>query len=436
MRNVTAVNEWKVVPLASGTSTVHKSDGEARVHLGSPSIAVLPGGRIVVAVDQFGPGVRDLPGPKGRLNHFNRWLESRVFTSNDKGQTWTFRQDCPFCNPCLFRDGPVLYLLGHDDDLQIMRSSDGGETWTKPAALTKDGNYGDSFTQAPAGALCANGSIYLVAMKVTDFGYRGDLVSTLAPVAMRAKEGGNLASTKSWVFSSPDKAFRDLAAWESVAGAGIPFYAVRDRHRGEAVANGRWAHRMGWSAPHIVQIKDSRHYWHDPAGRTLHILARGATHRSNIAALAKAVEDESGNMSLALEKTPSGADLAFLPLPGGNLKFDLLYDETSALYWLVSNQIADSMTRAKLLPPDRHGLPCDDTQRLQLHFSRNLVDWRFAGMIAAGGQARESRYGCGMAIRGNDLCVVFCGGDAACRNSQETNQISFCTIPDFRELAY
>ena len=42
--------------------------------------------------------------------------------------------------------------------------------------------------------------------------------------------------------------------------------------------------------------------------------------------------------------------------------FDVLYDDASKLYWLVSNQMTDSMTRADKLPSDRRGLPCEERQ--------------------------------------------------------------------------
>ena len=66
------------------------------------------------------------------------------------------------------------------------------------------------------------------------------------------------------------------------------------------------------------------------------------------------------------------------------MKFHLLYDEVSRLYWLLSTQATDSMRRAERLPADRFGLPDNERQRLQLHFSRNMIDWNFAGLVTSG----------------------------------------------------
>jgi len=45
--------------------TVYESPDPARVYAYTPGLARLPSGRLVATMDQGGPGVRDLPGPKG-----------------------------------------------------------------------------------------------------------------------------------------------------------------------------------------------------------------------------------------------------------------------------------------------------------------------------------------------------------------------------------
>ena len=36
------------------------------------------------------------------------------------------------------------------------------------------------------------------------------------------------------------------------------------------------------------------------------------------------------------------------------------------------------------LPEDRYNLPNNERRRLQLHFSKNMIDWCFAGLVAVG----------------------------------------------------
>ena len=436
MRQGCSTADWKTLALAQDGSVILQTSVSDRVFAGAPSVVALPGGRIVAAMDQFGPGVRDLPGTKGKLTQYNRWLQGCIYTSNDKGQTWVHRADFPFCNPCLFRDGATLYLIGHDDNLQIIKSLDGGETWSKPAALTRDGGYGDTSPQAPASVFAANGYLYAVAMKIADASQGGSLYSRLTPVLMRAAQNSGLASAKAWSFFSPEKTLAALLPAGVPEGFGVPLFPAGDKGQGLEVSRGRRANPAGWSAGHAVQVRDPRHLWYDARSHAVYLLFRADLHRSNTAILMKATEDAAGGVVFAFERAPSGKSWALLPLPGGQAKFDILFDEPSGFYWLAGNQATDSMTRPERLPEARTGLPCDETHRLQLHFSRNLVDWCFAGLITTGSQPQEHRHSCSLAVRGSDLCAVCCSGDATSRTPAETSRITFHLIPDFRELAY
>jgi len=436
MRGNITPGDWKAIPLAAESAAVFRSPDPEQLHVGQPSLAALQSGRLVAAFDLSGPGLRKTPGAKGRLEHFNRWLQGRVAISNDRGKTWAAKHDFPFCNPLLFRDGQALYLVGHDDTTQIIRSADGGETWSKPVAIAPDTPVGDDGSNSPAGVCLAHGNIYMVIMKVTSYAGRGDLSNALAPVILRAAQGVNLANAKSWTASEPGPTFREVMPEDARCEVGVPFFSVPDANRGRDVGGGRWAHRVGWSAAHLVQIADANHYWHDRAGRTLHLLTRGSTHRSNLAVLARVEEDEGGVMRILPQTTPAGARQVLLPLPGGHLKFDLLHDAPSGLFWLLSNQSVDSMTRAERLPPGRHHLPPDELHRLQLHFSRNLVDWCFAGYVSGGAGPKEARTAPCMAVRGTDLALLCCTGDAAARHAQDAPEITYHCIPAFRELVY
>jgi photosystem II stability/assembly factor-like uncharacterized protein len=42
--------------------------------------------------------------------------------------------DFPFMHARPFAAGESLYVLGHAGDLMIIRSDDGGETWSPPAS--------------------------------------------------------------------------------------------------------------------------------------------------------------------------------------------------------------------------------------------------------------------------------------------------------------
>ncbi len=141
-------------------------------------------------------------------------------------------------------------------------------------------------------------------------------------------------------------------------------------------------------------------------------------------------------MKTMLQTAPSGKKMVYLPLPGGQMRFHILYDAQSKLYWLLSSQATDSMTRAELLPENRFNLPNNERHRLQLHFSRNCVDWCFAGIVALAPDAGQGRHYASMVIDGDDLCVLSRSGDQRAKSSHDGNLITFHVVHGFRQLVY
>ena len=220
---------------------------------------------------------------------------------------------------------------------------------------------------------------------------------------------------------------------------GVPFYptAYPGPHRG---APGRDSWPIGWLETNVVQIVDPDHYWCDPTGRTFHLWARAHTGGTGYACVAKVVEEGpepgAGAMTTMLHTVPSGKKVLYVPCPGGQMKFDVLYDDATQLYWLLSTQATDSMTRADRLPPERYNLPNNERRRLQLHFSKNMIDWRFAALVTVGPVERGSRHYASMVIDGDDLHVLSRSGDARAHDAHNGNLITFHTIRHFRNLAY
>jgi len=128
--------------------------------------------------------------------------------------------------------------------------------------------------------------------------------------------------------------------------------------------------------------------------------------------------------------------MLYVPLPGGQMKFHILYDEPTRLFWLLSSQSTDSMTRPDELPADRYNLPNNERHRLVLHFSRNCLDWCFAGLVATGAAPGQSRHYASMVIDGDDLHVLARSGDARARNAHDGNLITCHTVRGFRSLVY
>jgi hypothetical protein len=94
------------------------------------------------------------------------------------------------------------------------------------------------------------------------------------------------------------------------------------------------------------------------------------------------------------------------------------------------------MTRPDRLGADRFNLPNNERHRLQLHFSRNMIDWCFAGLVATGKTPRQARHYASMAIDGDDLVIVSRSGDQRAHSAHDGNLISLHRVRRFRELVY
>ena len=417
-------------PLLGDKSTVvFDSPDPARVYAYSPGITRLASGRLVVTMDAGGPGLEDVPDTptdgKGKP-----W-RGRIYISDDHGATWTLKTRTPLVHARPFAAGKSVYVLGQRGDLGILRSDDNGDTWSEASWLTEK----QSWHQAPCNVLYARGRVYLVMERKTDRSFKNWSVSVLAPVLMSADVNADLTQRGAWVFSS-ELVFRDAVAQ---AGAphllGVPFFNTGP------TAPLPWGlirkmAPIGWLETNVVQFTDPDHVWHDPTGRTFHLWMRAHTGGTNLAAIAKAVEAEDGSITVFLEKAPSGEPMLYVPCPGGHLKFHILYDEQTKLFWLLSNQSTDSMTKPEKLPLDRYSLPNNERHRLVLHFSRNCMDWCFACRVADTREPGQSRNYASMVIDGDDLRVLSRSGDARAKNAHDGNLVTFHTVPNFRKLIY
>jgi len=415
-------------PSANEYVVMRESPEPGRVQVYSPGIARLASGRLVGTCDVAYPA--GMHERAARIEAGRYWM-NEWYTSDDRGRSWIKRGDAPMMHARPFVAADALYVLGHQFDLTIVRSNDGGVTWSQPAKLTQ----GQSWHQAPCNVHYANGRVYLVMERITDPEFKGWPVSVMAPVVMSADVRDDLTRRESWVFSN-EVVFRDAVAH---AGAphllGTPFFRT-----GPTTPDAKEKRSMspiGWLETNVVRFTDPNHVWHDPANRTVHLFMRANTGGTNLACVAKAVESEDRrNITVSLEQAPSGETMLYVPMPGGHLKFHILWDEPSRLFWLLSSQSTDSMTRPDRLGEDRYNLPNNERHRLTLHFSRNCVDWCFAAMVAIGGTPRQARHYASMVADGDDLHVLSRSGDARAKTAHDGNIITFHTVRNFRGLVY
>ena len=405
-------------PVATET-ILFRSPSPQDVYCYSPSICRGEAGRLVASFDLGGAGVAGLEGPNSDSGDFGLANQRRIHVSDDRGVTWREPAQLPMMHTRLFRAGGRLSALGQSGRLLISASCDNGESWSAPAVIEAEGSY------EPGTSIdFHNGRLYLEMERKREF----DTWPGVAQVLLSADENADLTRPESWTFSEPFFLPEHIAMAQPF---GMPLYP-----EGET-APGRYNGRCGCLETNVLRIRDPNHLLYDPEDRTLVLLSRlHAGGIANMAVMLRGFEHPGGRLEIGMFSTPGGAPYLFVPLPGGQMKFHIEYDPAGRLYWMASSQTTDSMTRPELLPPERYNLPDNERHRLVLHFSRNLVDWCFAGVIAIGNSPKESRHYAGMTIDGDDLLVLSRSGDAQARSAHNGNLITLHRISGFRGLAY
>lgn len=420
------VNMKKLAPVHS---VLYHSPSPEDVYTYSPGIMALPGGRLIATLDMGGSGVESLPvTEKGYV--YGKAVTGMIFISDDGGDSWRHVANFPFEHARPFRAGKSIYVLGHAMDLKIIRSDDEGETWSEVYALTE----GEEWHQAPCNVWYANDSVYLVMEKMPYRTVKCWAVPDIAPVLMRGALDADLTRRENWTFAT-EMIFKENINVKNTNYFGMPMYNVSDIE-GSFIAEKRHCSTWGWLETNVVQIMPENHIWHDKTGHTFHLISRAHTGHTNYACIMKVVEQSDGSMITQFEHAPSGEKWVYQPLPGGQMKFHIVYDEVSKLYWLLSTQTTDSMICPDRMPKDRYSIPDNERRRLQLHFSTNCIDWCFAGLVDMGDTEKESRHYGSMCIRGNDLCILSRSGDKDAFSPHNTDMITFHVVKDFRDLIY
>ena len=400
--------------LAPIMSVVHRSEEPQSVFTYSPGICTLKSGRMIATLDTFDKRIDEKKG--------------YIYISDDRGESWEFICTFPFYHARPFVAGDSVYIIGHYGEMYIIRSDDEGSTWSVPSKLAEG-----KWHQAPCNVWYAENNVYLVMERVTE-----DIpawpVSVLAPVLMRANVNDDLLQRDNWTFAT-EMTHKNFIELDKCNYFGVPFYPVTV-DGGTKIADDRIFWAPGWLETNVVRFDDPNHFWYDENGKTLHLFMRTNTGNTNIAAVLKVTEEADGSMTTSFQNDPAGKPMVFIPFPGGHMKFHIIYDEKTKLYWLLGSQSTDSMTRPECLPPERYDLPNNERNRLVLHFSKNCIDWCFAGVVDAGDTTIESRHYASMSILGDDLFILSRSGDKMAKSPHDTDMITLHKVENFRDLVY
>ena len=366
------------------------------IYLYTPAIAEGFDGRFVVAVDYGGPGTSALDGPKSDFGDYPAGNQIRVLLSDDRGRHWRETSArIPMMHEILFKAGESLYMIGHSRRLLITRSDDNGETWSEPAVLCAEGRWHQSCTSVDL----YDGKVTLAYEKWIS---EGHLWPGVGPVLMQASVDSDLTLPSSWKFSElydPDPVM------EAARPAGLPL----DEEG-----------RPGLLDTHVVRVHDPARPFYDSLGRSVVLLSRANAGMPDIGVMLRGRELEDG--SLVIDRWPrKSGEVLFAHIPGGHLKFHIVYDSVSGLFWLLHSQ-SDGLMHER--------------RRLALSYSPDLLRWTFAGLVAVGPTDHSARHYATMIIDGNDLCIVSRSGDLAARTAHDGNIVTFHRVKNFRKLVY
>jgi hypothetical protein len=182
--------------------------------------------------------------------------------------------------------------------------------------------------------------------------------------------------------------------------------------------------------------------------RTLDRSSSDSTKREHLRVLTRCVIDHYGTAGMAavfdIEENGEKPRLTFTqlyPVPGGQGKFFIVYDERSKLYWMASNLPANTQDWV----PAPCNLRGNDRRFLMLWYACDALNWFPAGCIARTERLSESFMYPVMLVDGDDLAILArttkdyqSGRLAAARalnGNHDANMMTFHRVRNFRSLA-
>jgi hypothetical protein len=358
-------------------TVIHYSPAASGLYIGSPSLALLTNGDYLVSHDYFGPKSAEHECPTVQL-----------FRSSDKGESWTKVSElkCLFWHQLFVHRGQV-YLMGtdkHHGRIVIRRSSDQGETWSEPkdprtGLLTPEGQ----FHTAPMPIVEHDGRLWRAfedAMGGTKWGerYRAGMLSI--PV------DADLLKAENWTFSNF-----------------LP--------RNTEWLGGKF---QAWLEGNAVVTSD---------GKVVDILRVQTPNYPERAAIV--------NISADGKTASFDPATGFIDFPGGGKKFVIRYDAQSKAYWALATPVLERFKT--------NGVPGSVRNTLALLRSENLRQWETRCILLHHADTRKHGFQYpDWHFEGEDMVAVvrtaFDDAAGGAHNNHDANFLTFHRFKGFRSL--
>lgn len=333
-----------------------------------------------------------------------KWSEERrgehsvihLLHSADGGRHWEWRSDLPYYSAAPWVDRGVLYLFANkpglgkkrNADLLLLRSTDAGRTWSAPVTLAT--GY---FWNCHTAMVQREGRIYW-AIDDMSFGMnRG-------PRLVAGDLSGDPMQPQAWRIS-------DAAPFPSApAGLWDPKFEEQPSQ---------------YLEPNVIEVQ----------GR-LRVLTAVKIKRPTVAGLCGVLDATDDGTKLGLKFNH------FSAMPGGQLKFCVLRDEASGMFWATSNLPVDSEDVFGWSKNEeergRYKAVASDRRFLMLSYGLDGLNWFPAGCVAQAGKLSQSFMYARPVIDGDDLAIITRASVEA-PNQHDADYATFHRVRDFRRLA-
>ncbi|HWB00036.1 MAG TPA: sialidase family protein [Pirellulales bacterium] len=377
-------------PLAQEYRIVwHNTDHERYVE--GCGLARLDDGALVAVV----PVVPRLEWSKERRVEQSRL---HVVRSDDRGQTWQPAAELSYYSGVPWTHKRALYLFANEagtefrnDNLVLLRSLDGGRTWSPPVTLFV-GHYWNCHT-----AMVVKNDVLYWAVDDLSLG------SKRGPCAIAGDLTMDPMDPKAWRISKP-----------------VPFAGVPDSLTDPNLTG----FTSQYLEPNVIEV----------AGK-LQVLATVKPKRQSTANLCALFDLSDNNQALELTFRQ------YSPMPGGQLKFCVIRDDVSKLFWATANLVVDSHG---IMPWWNDGenkrnywggrIGGNDRRFLMLLYSLDGLNWFQAGCIAQAKRISQSFMYARPVIDGDDLAIISRTSIDA-PNQHDADFATFHRVRNFRQLA-
>jgi hypothetical protein len=339
--------------------------------------------------------------PRAEWSQARRVGHSRthIVRSTDGGQTWQPAAQLPYYSAVPWLHRGTLYLFANkggaksrNDDLLLLRSGDGGTTWSVPVTL-----FTGHFWNCHTGMTVRDHHLYWAVDDLALGAKRG-------PRVVAGDLSADLMNPRAWRMSEP-----------------VPFPGVP-----EALTDPKFAALSSqYLEPNVIEVRGQ-----------LRVLTTVKPKRQSTAGLCAVLDLHDDGKNLDLKFTQ------FHPMPGGQLKFCIIRDEVSRMFWATANLVVDDQGTFDWWAAGQQAgtfsgsgrIGGNDRRLLMLLYSLDGLNWFQAGCVAQAGKISQSFMYARPVIDGDDLAIIARSSINA-PNQHDADCATFHRVRNFRGLA-